>query len=303
MRKEDHFKSADGYSQVWYTEWVPEGEVKAVLQIIHGMAEYIERYADFAEYLNGFGIAVAGTDHIGHGRSCKEADRGYMGESNGWKNMTEDEEHMFLLLKEEYPGVPVNVMGHSMGSFIIRNWMAQYGNDAGKFIIMGTAGKNPAVGAGLGLIKTLRKFKGGRGHSKLVTSMAFGSYNKRIPDAKTPYDWLSTNMDNVSKYVDDPLCGFEFTLAGYQDLMTLIKVVNEDSWYTSVPKDHPIMVTAGKEDPVGAYGAGPTEVATGLRKAGCESVELKIYEGMRHEILNENGREQVYQDMKDFLIG
>ncbi len=303
MKKEGSFTSSNGFNTVFYTEWLPEGEVKATLQIIHGMAEYIERYADFAQYLNEYGIAVAGTDHIGHGRSCSVEDRGYMGEANGWKYMTDDEEKMNRVLQEEFPGVPHHVLGHSMGSFIIRNFMTQYGQDCASFIVMGTAGANPAVGAGLALIKTLRKVKGGHGHSKLVTGMAFGSYNKQIKDAKTAYDWLSHDPAIVGKYVADPLCGFEFTLAGYQDLMTLIKVVNDPAWYKAVPKDKPILVTAGKEDPVGNYGAGPEEVAKGLEAAGCTDVKLSLYDGMRHEILNEYDKKQVYKDIREFLVG
>ncbi len=303
MKTEGSFTGSDGFTPISYTLWAPEGRVSAVLQIIHGMSEYIDRYEDFALYLNSCGIAVAGDDHMGHGRTAKtEDDKGWFGEKDGMEHLTADEELMHHLLKEKYPGLPVHVLGHSMGSFIIRSWMACHGKNSGKFIIMGTSGSNPALGAGMALISVLRFFCGSRMRSRLVSAIAFGSYNKRVDEPRTVYDWLSRDTALVDAYVADPDCGFLFTLAGYADMFRLLDFVNDNAWYSMVPKNHPILVVSGREDPVGAYGQGPEEVCRGLRSAGCSSVELKLFEDMRHEILNELGKEEVYAYIRDFLI-
>ncbi len=304
MKKENTFAGTDGKNTVVWTEWLPdEMPVIAVLQIVHGMSEYIERYDDFAKWLNRYGIAVAGNDHIGHGRSSDPSDYGYMGEHDGWKTLVNDVEKLNGMLHEEFPDVPVSVMGHSMGSFVVRAWLADHGRNCDRFIIMGTAGSNPALGAGLAMTRMLRKRKGGHAVSKMINNMAFGSYNKRVKPAKTPFDWLSVNEENVKKYVDDPACGFPFTLAGFEDLFTMLSFVNSKDWYGKVPKDHPILLIAGLEDPVGGYGKGVAEVCDGLKDAGCSEVSMLLFEDMRHEILNEKQHEAVYKEIRDFLLG
>ncbi|MBQ4372078.1 MAG: alpha/beta hydrolase [Firmicutes bacterium] len=304
MRSEHEFPSSDGVNSIKWTLWEPEGQpVKAVLQVIHGMSEYVDRYGDFAQYLNGFGIAVAGDDHLGHGRTAKgPEDLGYFAEKDGWKLIRDDEEKMNAILRDKYPGIPVTVMGHSMGSFMLRCWMAEYGRDAAGFIIMGTCGSNKAASAGIKAAQLTAKLKGPRSHSKMMDGMAFGSYTKRIENPRTPYDWLSTDDAVVDRYMADPLCGFPFTAAGYTDLLTMIEYIGEDAWYQAVPKDKPILIVSGWEDPVGDYGKGPAEVCERLQEAGADEVSLMLFENMRHEILNEKGKEAVYATIKDFIL-
>jgi len=300
---ENTFMSTNGKTTVHWYKWDVKNPV-AVLQIVHGMSEYIERYEEFAKYLNGFGIVVVGNDHIGHGKSVEsQKDFGYFGEKDGWKYFIKDVEELRKIVKEEYKDIPYYIMGHSMGSFVTRGWLKMFGKGIDGAVIMGTAGPNPVLGIGKGLAKLVKTFKGGRHKSKLITAMAFGSYNNHIPNAKTYNDWLTRDDEVVAKYVKDPACGFVFSTAGYIDLFSLLEYIQGDQWYNSVPKDLPMLVIAGGDDPVGAYGKGPAEVAEGLEKAGCEDVSLLLYEGMRHEILNEFGKETVMNDVKMFLLG
>ncbi|MDO5331146.1 MAG: alpha/beta hydrolase, partial [Bacillota bacterium] len=287
---ENTFKSTDGKTTVHWYKWDVENPV-AVLQIVHGMSEYIERYDVLAKYLNEHGIVVVGNDHIGHGKSVESQDDwGYFGESDGWKVFVQDTEELRKMVKSEYPDIPYFILGHSMGSFVTRAWLKMFGEGIDGAIIMGTAGSNPALGAGRAISKLLRTFKGGRHRSKLVTAMAFGSYNKRIPNAKSYNDWLTRDDEIVASYRKDPACGFSFTLSGYIDLFNLLEYIQGDQWASSVQKDLPMLFVAGGEDPVGSYGAGPAEVVDRLNAAGCEDVSLIIYDGMRHEVLNEIGK-------------
>lgn len=295
------FLSSDQKSTVHVKTW-PVENPKAVLQITHGMSEFIERYDAFAKFLNQCGVYVAGHDHIGHGQSADPKDYGYFGEEDGWLFFAEDVEKLRKMIRREFPDIPYFVMGHSMGSFVARTWFAKYAKDVDGVIFMGTAGSNPALGAGKSLVKLIRTFKGGRHVSKLVTAMAFGSYNKHIPDAKTYNDWLTRDDAIVNEYVKDPRCGFSFSLAGYNDLFSMLQFINSPKWYNDIPKDIPVLLVAGDDDPVGEYGKGPAEVAEKMQEAGCEDVSLLLYEGMRHEVLNEFGKETVMDDIKKFIL-
>ena len=295
------FLSTDGKSNIHVKTWLVDNP-KAILQITHGMSEYIERYDAFAKFLNANGIAVVGHDHVGHGHSADPKDYGYFGEKDGWLTFAADVQKMFEITKAEYPDIPYFLMGHSMGSFVARTWFGKHCKDVDGVIFMGTAGTNPALGAGKALVSLMRKFKGGRHISKTVTALAFGSYNKHISGAKTYNDWLTRDDAVVAEYVKDPACGFTFTLAGYSDLFNLLAYINSDQWYKDIPKDIPVLVIAGGDDPVGEYGKGPSEVAGKMEDSGCEDVSLLLYEGMRHEILNEFGKEAVMEDIKRFIL-
>lgn len=299
--KEYSFKSSDGQSTIHCIEWAPEGKPTAVLQIVHGMSEYVARYSGLAEYLNTYGILVVGHDHIGHGQSAEPKDWGYFGKENGWLYMIDDVEKHRQIISEKYKDVPYFVMGHSMGSFVTRCFVSKYGQGLSGAIFLGTAGTNPAVGAGSAIVSLLRKLKGDRHQSGLVTAMAFGSYLKKIENKRTAYDWLSCDESIVDAHVADPACGFTFSLAGYADLFNLIKHMNSGECYKGFPKDIKYLLVAGEADPVGEYGKGPTEVAAKLCEAGCGNVELKLYPKMRHEILNEFGKEEVYEDIRKFM--
>ena len=300
IRKEYSIPSKSGVADVFARCWAPSDGPKAIFQIVHGMAEHGERYEEFANFLCQKGFAVLVDDHVGHGKSIKsEAELGYFGESGGWNAFVEDERALTELIAKEYPGLPIVFFGHSMGSFIAREYIRRYGKDERikAAIFCGTSGKNPASSVAITLAGTIAKAKGSKHKSKFIDKLAFGTYNKKIPDAKTPFDWLSTDTEHVEKYIADDKCGFLFTASGYKDLFTILTKVSGKDWYNDVYKNIPILLTAGEDDPVGQYGEGVKQVYNDLKLAGKKDVTLKLYPGMRHEILNEVDRATVYEDI------
>ena len=305
IRKEYTIPSKSGVADVYARCWVPADGPKALFQITHGMAEHGERYEDLAAYLCGQGFAVLAQDHVGHGKSVKsDDDLGYFGENGGWDAFVEDARSFTVLLEEEYPDLPLIFYGHSMGSFIAREYIRRYGTDPrikGAFIC-GTSGKNPAVGVAIKLADVIAKAKGSRFKSNFINNLGFGTYNKKVADPRTPFDWLSCDPAQVDKYIADPYCGYLFTAAGYKDLFTILSKVSGKDWFAQVNPKLPILLIAGEEDPVGAYGAGVKQVYNDLKAAGKQDVTLKLYPGMRHEIHNEVGKETVYADLAAWAL-
>lgn len=306
LRTEYSIPSKTGLADIFARCWAPsEEDPVAIVQIAHGMAEHGERYEDFAKYLCSKGFAVIADDHIGHGKSVKSnSDLGYFGESDGWDAFVEDEKAITDMICKEYPDTPVIFFGHSMGSFIAREYLRRYGDNeriAGG-VICGTSGKNPASAIAINLAGGIAKAKGSRHRSEFINKMAFGAYNKRC-EGETAFDWLSTDKEQVKKYLDDDFCGFLFTAAGYRDLFTILTVVSGKSWYERMPKDLPLLVISGEDDPVGNYGKGIKQVYNDLKLAGSKDVTLKLYAGMRHEILNERKKETVYEDIAAWMLG
>lgn len=276
----------------------PQTPPKAVVQISHGMAEYLLRYRDFAEYLVEQGFAVCGNDHLGHGEtSGTQYPDGFFAPKNGRFYVLRDLYTMCQLAKKRWPGVPYILFGHSMGSFYARWFVESYPSAVDAAVFCGTAGKNPAAGAAILLTDIIQAFKGAQYRSPLCNQLAFGSYLKRIPDAKSPNAWLSVSEENVLRYDADPKCGFLFTVSAFHELTSILQHVNTQEWVNSVPKQLPILLIAGAEDPVGNYGAGPQEVAQRLQAAGVQSVQLTLYDGLRHEILNEACCAQIYAEI------
>jgi len=295
--------SSDGKTKLYCQEWLPEGKPRAILQIIHGMNEYIDRYKDFAEWLSKQGIMVVGDDHIGHGHSAScEDELGFFGPCDGWKHMIEDEDILRKTIQKAYPDVPYIMHGHSFGSFLLRGYLAMCDcSSLSGAIIMGTAGSNPALGIGMSLVKALRKSQGERKRSKFITAMAFGSYFKKIKNPVNSYAWLSHDDEMLKSLENDKLYRYTFTLAGYEDMFNTLKYVNSEEWYERVPRDLPLLLCAGWDDPVGNYGKGPAEVCEKLEDAGCNT-NMVLYENMRHEILNEIGKEGVWDDMLGYIL-
>ncbi|MDO4488804.1 MAG: alpha/beta hydrolase [Eubacteriales bacterium] len=303
VRKEEFtFLSSDGVTTIHAKRWVPEGEIKAVLQIAHGMAEYIDRYDAFARYLAADGFVVTGNDHLGHGKSITDETKlGFFAKDEGNKKVLSDLHHLYEMTKEMYPDVPYFFMGHSMGSFLCRQYISEYGNELSGAIIMGTGNQSAFLTAmGKAVCKMVALFKGWDKRSGLVDAMAFGSYNKLYGEPGG-YEWLSENAENVKKYNDDPLCGFGFTLNGYYNMFHSINLLSKDSYIGRMPKELPVFIVAGEDDPVGDYGKAPKEVYNKFKELGMKDVEKKLYYGDRHEILNEDDRETVYEDIREWL--
>ncbi len=300
--KEYSFKSATGVCTIHGCEYIPDDEVKAVIVIHHGMAEHQERYRGFIEFLTANGIAVFMHDMANHGKSNQNFEEtGYFGEKDGYKFLVKDLKTTFDRAKAAYPDKKIIAMGHSMGSFITRCFTAWYA-DAGfaGAIYMGTGGSNPAAAAGDILSAFLAKMQGSKHKSKFIDKMTFGTYNKNF-EGRTGFDWLTRDDKIVDRYISDDYCGFLFTVQGMNDLIKLNINANSPEWYNSVPKDIPILVISGEMDPVGNYGAGLREVHTKLLESGHSQAQLKLYEGGRHEILNEINKDEVYADILAFV--
>lgn len=296
------FPSCDGKNSVAYTIWEPEGEVRAVLQISHGMIEHRGRYADFAEYLNTLGIAVGANDHLGHGETAATPDDlGFFADNDGYLLVVEDLHKMTVLLREKYPDKPLILMGHSMGSFVARLYLATYGEEVDAAIIMGTAGPGAPTGLGIGAVNLISAFKGERHRSKFVTALAFGSYLKRIPKPCDPMAWTSREQWVFDKRNADPYCNFIFTLSAYRDLFSLLAEINNEEWAKKISTDLPILMISGDEDPVGNYGKGVRKVASMLAGAGAKKLTVKLCHGDRHEVLNETDREDNYKYIAGWL--
>ena len=276
---------------------------KAVIQIVHGMAEYIDRYDDLAEYLVGRGFVVCAEDHIGHGKSAANVDEfGHMPAHGGKDILIGDVHTLYRMVHELFPGVPYVLYGHSMGSFITRCYIARYGDELAATVLSGTGNvAAPLSKFGRTLARMLAAIRGERHRSGFIDNMGAGAYGKQIENARTDLDWLSTDDAVVDAYIADELCGFMFTVGGYATLLDLTAEVVTPECAAKVPKALPILLVAGDGDPVGDMGEGVKAAAQLLRDAGVKQVDEIIYPGMRHEIHNEIGHEQVYDDVASWV--
>lgn len=302
--EEFYFDSNDKKSKLHAVKWIPECEKPvSILQIVHGMAEYIDRYDGFATFLAERGILVVGDDHLGHGKSLGEnGTKGYFCEGPADKILVEDEQTLKKIMQQEYPDVPYFIFGHSMGSFITRNYLAQYGNEVQGAVICGTGMQAKGLlQFSLGLTKVLKLFQGDKHPSNLLNVAAFGSYCKKIDNAKTVFDWLSHDDAVVNAYIADPDCGFTFTINGFRTMFQLIFNLHDRSYISGMPKELPLLLIAGHEDPVGDYGNAVEGVFKSYKELGMQHVDCKLYDNMRHEILNELGKETVYQDVYSWI--
>ncbi|MBD5546061.1 MAG: alpha/beta hydrolase [Lachnospiraceae bacterium] len=305
VKKEElTFDSRDGKTKIHAVRWVPEGKVVCIVQIIHGMAEYIERYEELAQYLGEKGILVTGDDHLGHGKSVGEdGTYGYFCEQDPATVVVRDVHRLKKMTQEEYPGIPYVILGHSMGSFILRNYLFRYGTGIQGAIVCGTGSQPKALVRGSKMIAALQGVFLGQKHvAKMIDKLAFGSYNKKIPDAKTPVDWLCTEESVVNAYVTDELCGFTFTVNGFKTLFTLLDRLNREENLNAMPKNLPVHFIAGDMDPVGNYGEGVRKAYEDFQKVGMERISLKLYAGDRHELLNEKDKFKVYEDIYPWIM-
>ena len=299
------FLSTDGKTQLHGMRWEPEGRsVRAVLQICHGVAEHIARYDAFARYLNELGIAVVGHDHLGHGRSLPEGGTPvYFGEGNTWHTVVDDIYVLHQRIRLWYPDVPLCIMGHSMGSFLTRTYLIRYPGTVKAAIIMGTGWQPKAVVAGgLAVARATAAVVGESGTSDLVTQLAFGAYNKQFAPNRTSCDWLSADTDNVDAYMADPLCGADATVGLFRQMLHGIAFNQNPKNLARMDSSLPVLLISGDRDPVGDMGKGVRRTADAFRKAGLSDVTLKLYPGLRHEILNEGPmRQTVYEDIWHWL--
>lgn len=283
---------------IWETEKEPIG----VLQIVHGMAEYIDRYDNFAKYMTEHGFNVIGHDHLGHGHSVSdERDYGFFAEENGDKIIIEDMHSVTQYAREKWEELPNFILGHSMGSFCLRQYLTKYSNDVFGAIIMGT-GWIPSTAALLG--KTIAtntcKSKGSHTVNPLLIKLTLEPYNKPFAPARTNCDWLSRDEKQVDLYVNDKLCGFDFTAGAYKDFFTVLEKIAKNRQLIGMRKSLPILITSGSVDPVGGKKA-CEKLNAQYKRCGIDDVTLKLWENDRHEILNELDKSDVYQYIYNWL--
>lgn len=303
MRKEKiGFRSNDERTAIHAVQWLPEQKPRAILQIVHGMAEYAERYEPFAKFLTEQGFLVVGHDHLGHGASvCSAEDYGYFAEKNGNQTLLKDIHKLRKQTQKKYPGIPYFILGHSMGSFLVRQYLCIYAEGLAGAVIMGT-GYQPWILTkfGMGLCKVRAWQRGWRYRSNLIDSMACGAY-ARYFKSETGNEWLSRNQENVMRYTRDEHCGFQFTLNGYYNLFYSINCLSYRSYLEKMPKDLPILFVSGEQDPVGQFGKGVKKVYKTFLKLGIQDASCKLYPEDRHEILNEIDADVVMKDISEWL--
>lgn len=301
--KDFYFNSSTGKNKLHARMCVPDAEPRAIVQIIHGIAEYIDRYDEFMSFLADNGIIAVGTDHLGHGKSIEsEEQTGFFAYDNGWDYAVRDEEVLRLAMHENYPELPIIVFGHSMGSFMARTLLIRYPDAFNAAIISGTGNQGAAlVNGGLLMGNLVTGLKGAHHYSKFLNNLAFGSYNKIYENPKTEYDWLSRDEANVQKYIDDPLCGFIPSCSLFRDMMTGVKFITNKKNLTAMNKDMPVYFMSGDMDPVGECGKGVQKAYNNFLEAGMKDVSIKLYPGGRHEMLNEINKDEVYTDILAWL--
>lgn len=298
MKREFNFPSKDGLTQIHVIEWMPEGEVTAVLQMCHGMVEHIGRYDEFAEFLSQRGVYVVGHDHLGHGKSIASSERlGFFGEPDGNEYVIGDIHELRTQTQEKYPNVPYFMLGHSMGSFLLRQYIGLHSEGLAGAIIIGTGYQPGIVLAGGKLIcKVIGAIKGWNYRSEFVNNLAVGGYRK-----KYGMGWLSNNAENVEKYSKDPLSGFVFTVNAYYHMFNGMSRMNQLEKEKKALKTLPILFLSGEDDPVGDNGNGVVKSYNRYKDHGYQDVRIKLYRGDKHEILNELDREEVYHDILYWL--
>lgn len=302
--REIFLPSTDGVNDLHVVIWEPDVPVTAVVQISHGMIEYVRRYDPFAKYLNSFGILVLGNDHLGHGETVKNADDfGYFCKSNMSETVVEDLYKVTLMAKQYYPGVPYFLFGHSMGSFMARRYIMTYGDILDGAIICGTGSQQSYVLNVAKVLASLSKtFKGDRYRSKMLKKVFFSKNNNRISNPRTENDWLTKDETIVDRYNADKFCTFSFTVNGYRTVLDVLTFIQKPKNIDKIPKKLPILFIAGEEDPVGNYGKAVKFVYQTYVHAGIQDVSIKLYENDRHELLNETDKEIVYDDLKNWLL-
>ena len=276
--------------------WTCEGKPKAIVQILHGMAEHVGRYEELAKSLNREGFVVVGRDLRGHGKDAKIL--GYFGEKNGWNLLLQDAHDLMCEMKKAYPHTPYFLLGHSMGSFLAREFALRYSWELDGLILSGT-GHYPKMVTGAG--KLIASLMPKKKPSKLVDKLAFGSNNKPFQPARTPFDWLSRDEKQVDQYIADPLCGFMFTGKAYGDFFGGLTALADFSRLKAMEKQLPVLFLSGEKDPVGQMGQGVRKVADAFRQAGMQAVDVLMYPEGRHEMFNEINKEDVYNDVAAWL--
>lgn len=302
ITEEFNFPSAEEGETIYGKAYLPYGEVRGIVQFAHGMCDYGERYEELFRELTDCGYIAAYADHLGHGNSVRSLDDlGYFSAHDGYKKVAEDFNTFYGILDERFPCDKHYVMGHSMGSFIVRYFMAVYRRPMAGAILMGTSGPNPLAGVGAVLAAGVALIRGGYYRSSLLEKMAFGSYNKQIKDPVSAWDWLSRDENAVYDFDTDELRNQTFTASGFKDLFSLVRIVNLNTFMDDTPKELPILLLSGKADPLGNYGKGIFKLEDIFHSMNFQDVKSILFSGARHELCHELNREEVFETIVDWL--
>lgn len=298
-----YFQSSTGRTSIHALNCVPDSKPRAVVQIAHGIAEHIDRYRPFMEFLADNGFVVAGNDHLGHGKSIRvPEEQGFFAEKDGWWRVVDDMDKLHDIMSNEYPELPYVLFGHSMGSFLTRTYLIKHPDKYDGVILSGTGHQSPAlVLGGNAAASVMAKLNGAMGDGAKLDSLAFGTYLNKIENPRTKFDWLSRDTEQVDKYIADPLCGFVGKIGLYRDMMQGIKFITDKKNIAQMNKEKPVYFMSGDGDPVGDYGKGVERAYKAFCDAGLHDVFMRLYPGGRHEMLNETNKEQVYQDILNWL--
>ena len=297
-----HFPSSDGLHQCFAREWIPQGQPRAILQIVHGISEHTGRYDRVARYLAGHGILVCGADHLGHGKTAKQGEFGYFAPKNGWSLVTDDVRQLRILQGKKYPGVPYFLLGHSMGSFLVRTFLCRYPGEVDGAILSGTGQESPLlITSAKALAGILCKIRGDKHRSPLIYKCSMGAYNDKFKPTRTKADWISRDEQAVDIYLADPLCSFSPTSALFRDMMGGLQYIASPSALSEMDPNTPVYIFSGEQDPVGAMGKSVKQVHGFFRDHGVTDLTLKLYPGGRHEMFNELNRQEVFDDLLHWL--
>ena len=295
------YPSSDDIHAVHAREWVPEGAPRGVVQLVHGVAEHIGRYDQAARFLAAHGYVVCGEDHLGHGLTAG-GKFGYFGPKNGWDLVARDVRRLRELEGEKHPSLPYVILGHSMGSFLTRTYLIRWPGTVDAAVLSGTGQESAAaVASGKALAGAMCRLRGPDHVSKRLNDLPFGSYNRAFKPNRTTSDWLSRDEGAVDAYLADPLCGFLITAAMFRDMMGGLQFIADKGNLSKMDPDTPVYFLSGDNDPVGAMGKGVRKVEGMFRAAGCKDVTVKLYPGGRHEMFNEINRQEVFQDLLDWI--
>lgn len=297
------FNSTDWEHQCAGYLWQPQGQVRGVVQIVHGIAEHMGRYDHFARYLNAHGYVVCGEDHLGHGKTGEAAGQfGFFARHDGWDLVTQNVHTFRQQMGQRFPGVPYFLLGHSMGSFLTRTYLCRCPGTVNGAILSGTGQENPLLVAGGKLVASLiGHLRGFDTVSALVHDLALGAYNRQFRPNRTTADWISRDEQVVDTYLQDPFCTFIPTVGLYRDMLGGLQYISSEKALSRMDPNTPIYLFSGDQDPVGGNGAGVRRVYGYFKDHGTRDLELKLYPGARHETLNETNRMEVYADVLDWL--
>lgn len=304
QREEFYLRSSDNQTTIHGICWEPKGAAVAVLQLSHGMMEHIGRYEHFACWMAKQGVAVIGHDHLGHGKTGDVRDLSYFSDEKGSVHLIQDLYKITQVVEKRFLHIPHILLGHSMGSFITRRYLTVYGKHLDGVILMGTGGQPLWMGA-MGKLAAMITgiIRGRRYQSQLLQQMVLGSYNYAFRPNRTTNDWLSRDKDQVDAFLKDPYCNIPFSCQAYVDFFNILIDLELHRQFGAIPRNLPVLLISGEQDPVGGFGKGVRRVYKQLLSIGMKDVSMKLYPKARHELLNEINRQEVYEDLRNWMEG